>query len=251
MKNQLRLNTSTVQQFRRRPATAAASGGIDSFAKLMLHLNEANGATAFADSSLSPKAVTNVGGVVVGSNGSAKFGTTSVLWAGGSTSYLSLPDSADWVIGAGAMTCDFWAQSLIFGGNPDLSPIAWGQFTDANNYMLFYGDTANFGFRLKIAGVFELSSLPANSRPNGTWFHYAIVKGWGGDNTSVAYCVNGVAIATFTSLSAWPDFTGAFKIGYEDQNQTPFNGYMQEFRWSKGIARWTANFTPPSAPYTV
>jgi hypothetical protein len=29
-----------------------------------------------------------------------------------------------------------------------------------------------------------------------------------------------------------------------------FNGYIDELRISKGIARWTANFTPPAAPYT-
>ena len=28
-----------------------------------------------------------------------------------------------------------------------------------------------------------------------------------------------------------------------------FNGWLDEFRVSKGIARWTANFTPPAAPY--
>ena len=29
------------------------------------------------------------------------------------------------------------------------------------------------------------------------------------------------------------------------------NGYLDEFRLSKGIARWTANFTPPNRPYST
>jgi hypothetical protein len=28
-----------------------------------------------------------------------------------------------------------------------------------------------------------------------------------------------------------------------------FAGWMDEIRMSKGVARWTANFTPPAAPY--
>ena len=28
-----------------------------------------------------------------------------------------------------------------------------------------------------------------------------------------------------------------------------FNGYLDELRISKGIARWTSDFTPPSSPY--
>ena len=31
---------------------------------------------------------------------------------------------------------------------------------------------------------------------------------------------------------------------------TLFNGYMDEFRISKGIARWTSNFTPPTFAYS-
>jgi hypothetical protein len=33
-------------------------------------------------------------------------------------------------------------------------------------------------------------------------------------------------------------------------NLYSFNGWLDEIRISKGIARWTSNFTPPSAPYT-
>jgi hypothetical protein len=32
-------------------------------------------------------------------------------------------------------------------------------------------------------------------------------------------------------------------------SRVDFNGWLDEFRISKGIARWTSNFTPPTAPY--
>ena len=35
-----------------------------------------------------------------------------------------------------------------------------------------------------------------------------------------------------------------------DGGSTYLDGYLDEFRISKGIARWTANFSPPDAPYS-
>ena len=35
-----------------------------------------------------------------------------------------------------------------------------------------------------------------------------------------------------------------------DASNNCFTGYIDEFRFSKGTARWTAAFTPPSNPYT-
>jgi hypothetical protein len=41
-----------------------------------------------------------------------------------------------------------------------------------------------------------------------------------------------------------------FAVGCAGEYTTsPFNGSIDEFRFSKGIARWTANFTPPTSEY--
>lgn len=34
-----------------------------------------------------------------------------------------------------------------------------------------------------------------------------------------------------------------------DRNEYYYNGRIDEFRFSKGTARWTANFTPPNVAY--
>jgi hypothetical protein len=63
--------------------------------------------------------------------------------------------------------------------------------------------------------------------------------------------VNGIAEATRTSAisldggSAKPFYLG----GGGDSAPGVFTGYIDEFCVSKGIARWTANFTPPTEPY--
>jgi hypothetical protein len=82
-----------------------------------------------------------------------------------------------------------------------------------------------------------------------TWYHVAVTRS--GTNTKMF--LNGVQEGpTYTDStnysvgnSARP-FFGA--LGTDGSLQ--WYGYFDEIRISKGIARWTANFTPPTAPYS-
>ena len=49
----------TLTSYNVRPNVSGGSGGIDSYAKLLLHMDGSAGSTTFTDSSLSPKTVTN------------------------------------------------------------------------------------------------------------------------------------------------------------------------------------------------
>ena len=53
-----------------------------------------------------------------------------------------------------------------------------------------------------------------------------------------------------TEFSQTYDVSGSviFRIGWHPGNNY-FTGHIDEFRISKGVRRWTSNFTPPSAPY--
>ena len=52
--------------------------------------------------------------------------------------------------------------------------------------------------------------------------------------------------AITTSSASLPDFAGDLQIGIENGSGFPFNGWIDEFRWSNGIAR---DSTPPAQPY--
>jgi hypothetical protein len=75
----------------------------------------------------------------------------------------------------------------------------------------------------------------------GQWYHIALARIGG----TVRYFINGIqgASATMTTnlLSAANPYIGS--------NYVPdayVNGYMDDFRVTKGIARYTQNFIPPS-----
>jgi hypothetical protein len=78
------------------------------------------------------------------------------------------------------------------------------------------------------------------------WTHIAVVR----NDTTFTLYVNGVSVGTDTDVNPVGDYTGAFEIGRQTQLSTQYwYGWIDEFRVSKGIARWTADFTAPTAGY--
>jgi len=80
----------------------------------------------------------------------------------------------------------------------------------------------------------------------GQWVHIAAVK----NGSSIKIYENGTETGSGT-LSSIYNSGQPVSIGGLNSN-SPINflgGYIDELRISKGIARWTSDFTPPSVPY--
>ena len=78
-----------------------------------------------------------------------------------------------------------------------------------------------------------------------TWHHVALVRSSG---TWTQY-VDGVSVATST-INGTYNFaeTTDWTIGNVAGSNYPFTGYVQDFRMTTDLARYTANFTPPTLP---
>jgi len=94
-----------------------------------------------------------------------------------------------------------------------------------------------------------ISQSPAPFTPNtANWYHVALVR-------SGAECklfINGNQVGdTMSGLSGSVDLPGSgFYIGGVEGGPFKTDLFIDEFRISKGVARWFSNFTPPIAPYT-
>ena len=74
-----------------------------------------------------------------------------------------------------------------------------------------------------------------------TWYHVAVVRNSG---TTKLY-VNGTA--TSISVSDTNDYTETeFLLGGYYSSSYTMTGYLQDWRVSPGLARYTSNFTPPT-----
>lgn len=170
----------------------------------------------------------------------------SMSFAGVSTSYLSLANDADFRFGTGDFTIE-WFQNLTAGisfprifsmgtysATPSLGATIAVSIESSRFYFWIGGTGNNFG----IISV------------TGAWNYFAISR----SGTSVRVFLNGTQLgATLTSSYNFNDTTNPLTIGTES---TPaannvFKGFLTNFRWTKGAALYTANFTKPSAPLTA
>jgi len=179
----------------------------------------------------------------------SKFGGASGLFDG-ADDYLATPDSNDWYFGTGDFTIDFWIR---FNALPTVNTgmATWWQQTDASNYQcLYFWNTAGTYYlywRVISGGAVIVQMNPSVTITTGTWYHFAVVRS--GNNWYLFQ--GGSQISTVTDTDAVGDYTGSLFIGCDAASGNDFNGWLDEYRVSKGIARWTSNFTPPSEAYST
>ncbi len=125
---------------------------------------------------------------------------------------------------------DYWGDGWVIFISSDIHP-------QARVYLRNYPDGAS----VEIVG--GNGGLTANE-----WQHMAVVReGTGTDQTHIY--VNGIKKATGTNAY---DISNPHPLevgGTGAMANRDFTGYIDEVRISKGVARWSANFTPPIRPY--
>jgi hypothetical protein len=223
--------------------------GPDSNTMLLLHMDGTDGSQTFVDSSLKAHSVTAKGNAQI-DTAQSKFGSASGLFDG-TGDYLSTPDSADWTFGTGDFTIDFWVRFNALPAAGAHAPF-WEQFVNDNNQLVFglYNDSGTYKWRLiaVTGGAYVLAFAIVATVAVNTWYHVALVR----SGTSFYVFQGGTQVGTtVTDSDAWPDIAAQAQIGaYRVPISGEYlNGWLDEFRVSKGVARWTSNFTPPAAPY--
>jgi hypothetical protein len=226
------------------PTTAFTS---DVNTLLLLHCNGSNTTTVFTDDigtnaqPRTPRTIT-VGGNAKVSTAQFKYGTASGLYDG-TSDYLSVPGFSDLAFGTGDFTLEAWVrqsarsdQMTIFdtrnSGNTSGGFIL---YVRADNVMELYWNSAY--------------ASSANPLPTvNTWYHVAVSR----SGTALKVFVDGTSVISVTD-SQNHSAAGPFIIGQDFQlTGTPgnsWNGYIDEVRFS-ATARYTANFTAPTAAFT-
>jgi hypothetical protein len=181
--------------------------------------------------------------------GNAQISTTQSKWGGssiafdGTGDYLQLqPNSQNFNFGvSGDYTIETWLYQT--DRNLDIVPIFQTAGSNVAGY-LFGIDASNGNLIIYDGGAMRIGSTSSAVSLN-TWTHVAATRSGGTTRVFIDGTLVGSATYTYSSTSyADP------RIGI-NASYTPaiFEGYMDDLRITKGYARYTANFTAPTAPF--
>jgi hypothetical protein len=174
------------------------------------------------------------------STAQSKFGGSSILFDGTSDGLAGYSNRA-LVLGLRDFTWEGWVYlNSISGTQAILSQ------RGAQQSQLFLGvDTASGGQIFAYAnGTGSPGRMCSVSMPTGQWVHIALVR----VGTTVTLYKNGVGGTTATSSQ---DFISQ-NVFVGTDNATggaALNGYIDDLRFTTGVARYTSNFTPPTVAF--
>ena len=169
-------------------------------------------------------------------------GGNSYQFTSSVNSYIDTPGSADWAVGTGDFTIEWFGnQSTIAGFQrvftvDDFASIDIGVSIESGTFYYW----ANDAFRFSSAGATAINN----------WYHWAVVRSSGTTTVYRSGAVRGTAFADTNNIT---NTTDPLTIGNENTASTvaAYVGLITNFRWVKGLAVYTGNFTVPTAALTA
>lgn len=177
-----------------------------------------------------------------------KYGTGS-MYFDGTGDYLKTPSLPILSFGAGNFTIEMWVYQA--GNRVQSYPTLIGNNTTwAANYWDICLDRVDSAGKITVwinnvnsgsATITGTTSLSQN-----TWYHIALVR----NGTSLTLYLNGTSDGSASiSTTAIDNNNSNFSIIGSQGSGTEFSGYIDDLRITKGVARYTSNFTAPTAPF--
>ncbi|NBP02912.1 MAG: LamG domain-containing protein [Proteobacteria bacterium] len=193
----------------------------------------------------------NLGNVRVVSHMS-KFGRGSLAFDGNINDYVTMPDNDQLEFEADNFTIEAWVYpTILFGG---LKPI-FGHGTNNTNFMSFHVTSLGaLSLTIQSAGTNLVSITSTNTIAAETWTHVALVRNGSSFNIFIGGVQSPLSGSPQTFAGAIPNYTDSFRIGfgrYSGESGAYFQGYMDDYRITKGIARYTLDFAPPTRRFGV
>lgn len=224
--------------------------GNDRFTKLLLHGDGADAATTTLDSSRSGHVVTFEGNTQL-DTAQKKFGSASILFDG-NNDYVSIADSLDWFMDSGLFEIDFWVRFKSMKTTGFISQ----RVNEDNSVDLFLvyasPESQDLYFTIKTGGVTTVQIMHSN--PNfvvDQWYHISLIRGFLDNADRWNISINGTSNFGSTDSDVWPNLAAPLIIGSALGAPVTYSldGWIDEFRVSKGIARRIESYTPWTIPY--
>jgi hypothetical protein len=159
----------------------------------------------------------------------------------GSSAYLSLSGDSSWAVGTGDFTIEWFQYQTDSSSFPRIFAI--GSYPSTVIGCSIEGGT----FYAWCPGANSFGSLTGYKN---SWQHFAIVR----RSSNLYVYRNGTQISTAkVNSSNISNSSTTLYLGVENggNSSTWFGGYLTNFRWVKGLAVYTGNFTTPTSALTL
>ena len=188
------------------------------------------GENGITDSSSQRKSLSLVGQAQV-STAQAKYGTGSIA-VDGTGDYVDAGSSPRFAMGTADFTIETWAKSNVAGKQ--------------NAYFLMLDSTGGLSFGIENGWLLlgrraTSTDVNVSYSVDTSWHHYAVTR----SNGVVRIFVDGVQ-RTMGSNSVNYSVTGPARIGGFNLAGYEWNGHLDDFRITQGVARYVGNFQPPT-----
>jgi hypothetical protein len=171
-------------------------------------------------------------------------GGNSYSFTSSDNSYITTPGSDDWAVGTGDFTVEWFSYQTNLN-NPQFQRV----FTVDNFPSIDIGVSIESGtFYYWANNSFRYSSSSASTA--NQWIHWAVVR----ENGVTKVYRNGTQLGSqITDTNNVTDNTTTFVVGNTNtfSTQAALLGYLTNFRWVKGLAVYTGNFTVPTTALTA
>jgi hypothetical protein len=215
----------------------------------LLHFDGTNGSTTFTDQK--GKAWSRFGTATI-TTAEKKFGSGSLDVVNANDGGIKTPDAVDWDFAAG----DWTLECFIY--QKTLTNHAGGQHYYFGSYLngiqgyspwVVYSSGSGIGVSVSQTNAGWLWNTSGGTLTLNTWAHIALVR----DGSNLRLFLDGAQVGTTGSITgSLFDTAGGCQIGRMDipsGGSLVFNGYVDDFRATKGVARYTAPFTPSASPF--
>ena len=163
-----------------------------------------------------------------------KYGNSSVYFDG--NDYLISPSNPSFAFGTGDYTIEAWVYPTSIRNGENLvyaTDVTGGTSFGFNQTQIYVGARAT-GYDLQVSYTMQTN----------TWTHIAVAR----QNGTARIFANGTLVGSGTISRSCPQ--GPAGIGdYPSLTGNGVTGYLDDVRITRGVARYTANFTPPTTPF--
>lgn len=169
-----------------------------------------------------------------------KFGAGSISFPGNGYLYNTTADDTFDNFGTEAFTVEMWVRFNSVAATQVVCGLLTSGGGSTGGFLLFINAEGN----LRLFGPAVTTTANTTVAIN-TWYHIAVVRS---SNTFYLF-KDGVSQGTISNTGnvnsgpTFPYVIGGYTSG------AYLNGYIDDYRITKGIARYTADFTPPTAEF--